>query len=398
MNTSSKPSLPARAPATRGKRHWKLAATLGVAAAAALALGIAPRLQARSALRQQTARERVTTVSIVEPKPASTTGELLLPGTAMPFADASIYARTSGYVRHWYTDIGTNVHAGETLAVIETPELDAQLRQAQADEALAEANYAFARSTAARWQQMLETQSVSQQDADLKTSDMRAKAALLASARANVARLTELVSYEKVTAPFDGVVTARDVDVGALVTAGGSPGLAATSGELFRVSDTTVLRVFVNVPQYDAAAVKPGASVYLTTDQYPGRHFAARLARTADAIDPATRTLRAEIDVDNQSATLLSGAYVQVHLALAGLPPALELPASALLFRPGGVQVAVAGSDGKAHLKTVVLGRDSGTRVAIASGLAATDRVIDNPGDATTDGEPVRIVAAAHAS
>jgi RND family efflux transporter MFP subunit len=377
------------------RRAFLLPGALLAIAAALLAIGIVPRLHASTELSQQVAAQRETIVDAVRPKPAPASQELLLPGSVMPYADASIYARTSGYVRHWYADIGTKVRAGQTLADIETPELDAQLQQARADVATAKANYAFANSTARRWQTMLQTQSVSQQDADSKTSDSAAKLAALASAQANVARLSELVSYEKVTAPFDGVVTVRNVDVGALVTSGGSPGLASAPGELFHVEQTDRLRVYVNVPQDDAGSVTAGTQVYLTTQQYPGRSFAATVARSADAIDSVSRTLRVEIDVDNRDGALLPGAYAQVHLALRAQHPALELPVSALLFRPDGVTVAVIGQDGRAHLRKVTIGRDFGTYVEIATGVTSTDQVIDNPGDALADGQPVRVAAAA---
>jgi RND family efflux transporter MFP subunit len=312
-----------------------------------------------------------------------------------PYADASIYARTSGYIQHWYADIGAKVKAGQTLADIETPELDAQLKQARADEATAKANYAFANSTAQRWQTMLKTQSVSQQDTDAKTSDSEAKLAALQAAQANVARLGEMVSYEKVTAPFDGVVTVRNVDVGALVTSGGSPGLAAMPGELFHIEQTDRLRIFVDVPQDDASSISAGTQVVLTTQQYPGRRFAATVARTANAIDPVSRTLRVEVDVDNHDGALMPGAYAQVHLVLRISHPALELPVSALLFRPDGVTVAVLGKDNMVQLKTVTIGRDFGTYVEVATGVDATDRVINNPGDAISSGEAVRTTASA---
>jgi membrane fusion protein, multidrug efflux system len=382
-------------PAAKTHRRPYLPIALACIAAVLLAAGIVPRLHASTALTQQVDAQRALAVSIVPPKPAPASQELLLPGAVMPYVDASIYARTSGYVVHWYTDIGTKVKAGETLAVIQTPELDAQLNQARADEASAVANFNFAKSTSDRWQQMLKTQSVSQQDADTKTSDMQAKKAMLDAARANVARLTELVSYEKVVAPFDGVITARNIDVGSLVTAGGAPGVntpSAGSG-LFHMQQTSTLRVFVDVPQDDAASVNPGTEVYLTTQQYPGRRFPAKVARTAGAIDPTSRTLHVEIDVDNSDGTLLPGAYAQAHLGLVSAHPALELPVSALLFRPNGVTIAVAGNDGKVHLKAVTIGRDFGTHVEIASGLAPTDRVIDNPGDAISEGEAVQAAA-----
>lgn len=366
----------------------------GAVAAALLVVGIVPRLQASTALTSQAAAQRALSVSVIKPRNAPAVQELLLPGSVMPYADASIYARTSGYLEHWYTDIGARVKTGQTLAVIQTPELDAQLQQARADVATAQANFNYAKVSAQRWQDMLKTQSVSQQDTDTKVSDMEAKRAMLQSAQANVQRLSELVSYEKVSAPFDGVVTARNVDVGALVTAGGSPGLAAMPGELFHVEQTDTLRVFADVPQNDAPYVTPGTEVYLSVQQYPGRRFAAKVARSAGAIDPVSRTMHVEVDVDNRDGALLPGAYAQVHLALQNASPALDLPVSALLFRPNGVTVAVVDSSGKTALKTVSIGRDFGTHVEVTTGLTATDRVIDNPGDAISPGEPVQIASA----
>ncbi|AZQ53199.1 efflux RND transporter periplasmic adaptor subunit [Burkholderia cenocepacia] len=389
-------AAPDTPPARRGR---KLAVPLAAVALAAalLALGIVPRIDARAAQRAQVAVQQALPVSIVVPGAAPADQTLTLPGSVAPYADASIYARTSGYIAHWSVDLGTHVKAGQTLAQISAPDLDAQLRQARADEASAQANYDYAKSTAQRWQDMLKTQSVSQQDTDTKVADMNAKRAMLASAQANVAHLAELVSYESVTAPFDGVITARNVDVGTLVTAGGTPGSPGLSGELFHLEQTDTLRVFVDVPQDSATGVSAGTAVYLTTPQYPGRRFAARVARSAGAIDPVTRTLRVEIDVDNRDGALMPGAYAQAHLVLPSAAPALELPVSALLFRPNGVTVATVGANGRTALKTVQIGRDFGTRVEIVAGLAATDRVIDNPGDAITAGEAVKIVATARA-
>lgn len=383
-----------------GRRRRAVPLALGALAAALLVAGIVPRLQASTALTAQTAANQQLDVAIVMPTTAPARQELLLPGSITPYAQASVYARTSGYISRWNADIGAHVKAGQLLAAIEAPELDAQLRQARADEASAQANYTYAKSTAARWQQMLKTQSVSQQDTDTRVADMQAKAAALEAAKANVAHLAELVGYEAVQAPFDGVITARNIDVGSLVTAGGTPGTAGVSGELFHIQQTATLRVFVDVPQNDAPYVNANTAVWLTTQQYPGRRIVGHVARNAGAIDPASRTLRVEVDVDNRDSALMPGAYAQVHLELATSRPALDLPASALLFRPGGVTVAVVGSDGKTALKTVQVGRDFGTRIEITSGLAPSDRVIDNPGDAITAGQPVSIqqasAAAAH--
>ncbi|REG49889.1 RND family efflux transporter MFP subunit [Paraburkholderia sp. BL6669N2] len=376
------------------RRLWPFA--LSGLAAVLLIIGIVPRLHASAALTEQTQAQSMLSVSVVKPRPAPAVNELLLPGAVTPFAEASIYARTSGYLAHWNTDIGAQVKSGQVLATIEAPDLDAQLRQARADEATAQANFDYAKTTAQRWQDMLKTQSVAQQDADSKVSDMEARRAMLASAQANVAHLAELVSYEKITAPFDGVITARNVDVGALVTAGGTPGAAGLSGELFHIQQNGVLRVFVDVPQNDAPYVTPATAVYLTAQQYPGRHIAAKVARSTGSIDPSSRTLRVEVDVDNKDGALMPGAYTQVHLQLQSTTPALDLPVSALLFRPDGVTVAVVDNNGRALLKTVQIGRDFGTHVEITTGLAASDRVIDNPGDSIASGQMVQIMPAMH--
>ncbi|WP_118183861.1 efflux RND transporter periplasmic adaptor subunit [Paraburkholderia phosphatilytica] len=373
------------------RRRLRAPLALAVLAAALLAIGIVPRLRASTALTAQTEAQQLPTVAVIAPTLAPSHQDLLLPGSVTPFAEASVYARTSGYIAHWNTDIGVHVKAGQVLATIEAPELDAQLRQARADEATAQANYTYAKTTAQRWQQMLTTQSVSQQDTDSRVADMQAKQAALDAARANVAHLAELVGYEQVQAPFDGVVTARNIDVGTLVTAGGTPGSAGVSGELFHIQQTDTLRVFVDVPQDDAPYVTTSTGVYLKTQQYPGREIAAHVARNAGAIDPASRTLRVEVDVDNRDGALMPGAYAQVHLALATTQPALDLPVSALLFRPDGVTVATVDHNGRTALKTVHVGRDFGTHIEITSGLQATDRVIDNPGDAITSGQAVRI-------
>ncbi|ADG19343.1 efflux transporter, RND family, MFP subunit [Paraburkholderia atlantica] len=376
-------------------RGTTIAIGLACVAGVLLTAGIAPRLEARTAQKHQVAAQRELVVSTVTATRAPSTQDLLLPGSVSSWADASVYARTSGYVQHWYTDIGAHVKAGQTLAQIDTPELDAQLQQARADEATAEANYRFASTTAQRWQTMLQTQSVSQQDAQAKSSDAAAKLATLQAAQANVARLQELVSYQKVTAPFDGVITARNVQVGALVTAGGTPGLATMPGELFHIAQTDRLRIYVDVPQDDASLVGAGTAVSVTTQQYPGRRFEASVARSSNVIDPVSRTLRVEVDMDNRDGALMPGAYAQVHLSLTTATPALELPVSALLFRPDGVTIAVVDAHDKVQLRKVTIGRDFGTYVEVATGLSPTDRVIDNPGDAIADGQSVRVAATA---
>ncbi|HEV7814391.1 MAG TPA: efflux RND transporter periplasmic adaptor subunit [Janthinobacterium sp.] len=377
--------------ASRPKRSLALPFSLAAIALALLAAGILPRIQAASALTQQTEAQNALIVAVIAPKSAPAEQELLLPGAAMPFADAAIYARSSGYVQRWNTDIGAAVKQGQELALIRTPELDAQLRQAQADLATAQANFTLAKTTSERWQTMVKTQSVSAQDADTRLADMEAKRAMLSSADANVQRLTELASYESIRAPFGGVVTARNVDVGALVTAGGSPGLSANAGELFHVQQVDTLRVFADVPQNDAAFIAADTSVYLSTAQYPGQQFAAKVVRNAGTIDPASRTLRVEVDVDNRDHRLMPGAYVQMHFGLRSSHPALDLPVSAILFRPDGLNVVVVGADNKTVLRKISVGRDFGTHMEITSGLDARERVIDNPGDSISAGQTVRI-------
>ncbi|WP_083294920.1 efflux RND transporter periplasmic adaptor subunit [Burkholderia plantarii] len=396
MNDSHDPAQARRPPAPRQRRLRALPLALAAAFAALIAVGLAPRLTAHAALASQLAAQRALPVSVVLPGHAPADQELILPGAVAPFADAAIFARTSGFIASWRTDIGTRVRAGDTLARIAAPDLDAQLKQARADEAVAQANYDYAKSTAERWHRMLATQSVSQQDADTKTADLNAKRAQLAAAQANVGHLAQLVSFEGVTAPFAGVITARNVDVGTLVTAGGTPGSPGQTGELFHLQQTDTLRVFVDVPQDSATHVTTGTGVYLSSPQYPGRRFAAHVARSSGAIDPATRTLRVEIDVDNHDGALLPGAYAQAHLQVASANPALELPVSALLFRPDGVTVAIVGDDGKSVLRQVRIGRDFGTRVEITGGLAASDRVIDNPGDSLAAGTTVRVIKVTH--
>ncbi|RQR27609.1 efflux RND transporter periplasmic adaptor subunit [Burkholderia sp. Bp9143] len=395
MPPAERRAAPETPPSRRGRKLAVPLAAIAVATAL-LAIGIMPRIDARAAQRHQVAAQQALPVTVIQPGAAPAEQTLTLPGAVMPYAEASIYARTSGYIAHWSADIGTHVKAGQTLAQITAPDLDAQLRQARADTATAQANYDYAKSTAQRWQDMLKTQSVSQQDTDTKVADMNAKRAMLSSAQANAAHLNELVSYESVTAPFDGEITARNVDVGTLVTAGGTPGSPGLSGELFHLEQTDTLRVFVDVPQDSAAGVSAGTAVYLTTQQYPGRRFAAHVARSAGAIDPVTRTLRVEIDVDNRDGALLPGAYAQAHLLVASAAPAFELPVSALLFRSAGVTVATVGANGRAELKTVQIGRDFGTHVEIVTGLGSTDRVIDNPGDSIASGDTVKIVSVEH--
>jgi RND family efflux transporter MFP subunit len=335
----------------------------------------------------QTEALSVPTVAVIAPDHAPLQQSLVLPGDIEAFQEASIYARTSGYLGRWLVDIGTHVQSGQLLAEIESPEIDAELAQARADAATASANYQIAKVTAARWEDMLKSNAVSQQSSEENVSTMKAKQAMLAAAQANVNRLQQLQSFEKVYAPFDGVVTTRNVDVGALIDAGNG----GTPAALFKLAETDKLRVFVNVPQDNAADVTLGSRATVTLPQYPGRKFVGSVARTSGAIDPVSRTLRVEIDMANADGSIPPGAYAQVTLALTAGKATLSLPANALLFRPAGVEVATVDSKGRVQLMPVTLGRDFGTRVDIQTGLRGNERVIVNPGDAISDGQPVSI-------
>jgi len=370
----------------RSKSTWPIA-LVAAAVCAALAIGGLPRLVARDKVAQQTAALSKPTVSVITPIRASAQQMLMLPGDIQAYQRAGIYARTSGYLKAWHADIGAHVQSGELLAEIEAPEVDAQLEQARSDAAMASANYQIAKVTADRWADLLKKNAVSRQSAEENMSIMQAKQATLAAAQANVKRLEQLQSYEKVSAPFNGVITARNVDVGALVDAGNSGPPAA----LFELAETDRLRIFANVPQDDAPYVVPGTKVQLTLSQYPGRTFSGAVARTSGAIDPRSRTLRVEVDMDNPDGTLLPGAFAQVSLTLNHSDPGLSLPANVLLFRPHGVQVAIVDAQGVVSLRTVTLGRDFGTRVEIQSGLEGNEQVVVNPSDAISAGQAVRI-------
>jgi membrane fusion protein (multidrug efflux system) len=355
----------------------------------ALCVGILPRLKAHAALRTQTASFSIPVVSVVQPQAAPAVQRIELPADVQAYQEASIFARTNGYLAHWYKDIGTHVPAGELLADIETPEIDAQLEQARADENTAKVQYDIAKVTADRWVGLLKTNAVSREVAEQDVATMKAQAATLSAAQANVHRLSKLQSYEKVVAPFAGVVTARNVDVGALIDSGAAGG---SKMELFHLAETDKLRVFVDVPQAYAQDMQPGVPATLTLPQQPGRALHGVVARTSGAIDSASRTLRVEVDVDNKDGAVLPGAYALVDLDVTASHPRPSIPVNTLLFRPNGVQVAVVDDAGKVTLRTITLGRDFGTSVEVASGLNLDERLIANPGDAIAPGDSVRVV------
>ncbi|HXX46531.1 MAG TPA: efflux RND transporter periplasmic adaptor subunit [Candidatus Acidoferrales bacterium] len=350
--------------------------------------GVLPRVKARAALKAATNDLAIPTVSIAHPKLGAPQTEIVLPGNVQAFTDSPIYARTNGYLKKWYVDIGARVKANQLLAEIETPEVDQELDEARADLNTAEANFALSKITADRYQELLKTDSVSKQDVDNANGDYAAKKAMVASAQSNVKRLEQLQSFEKIYAPFDGVITARNTDIGHLINSGAG----APATELFHIAAIQELRVYVNVPQQYSPSAKPGLTADLTLQELPGRRFKGTLVRTADAIDLATRTLLVEVDVDNRSGELLPGAYAEVHLKVPAGTPALILPVSALIFRSDGLQVGTVENGNRAALKNVVLGHDLGSEVEIVSGLSPDDLVITNPPDSLISGEIVRVV------
>jgi len=352
------------------------------------AIGVIPRLLHRNALRAETRALALQTVSVVSPTPGKNAAGLTLPAEAKALVEAPIYARTSGYLKRYLVDIGAQVKAGDLLAEIDTPELNQELAQSRAQLGQADAALVLARTTSARWAELLKSSSVSEQEAAEKQADLELKSATVEAARASVRRLEDLQAFEQVTAPFAGTITARGTDVGQLV--------AASNGkELFRLAQTGTLRVYVRVPQAAAQGVVPGQMAELTIPELPGRVFPAKVVRTSGAMSADSRTLLAELEVDNSRGEILSGAYVQVRLAEGKQDPALTLPANTLLFRAEGPQVGVVAPDGKVELRSVTLGRDFGPTVEIVGGVAPTDRVILNPADSLVGGTTVRVAEAA---
>ena len=345
--------------------------------------GVHSRVAAESRLKQRTAEAAIPTVAVVFPKEGAPSQEITLPGITQAFIDAPIYARTNGYLKHWYFDIGAHVQKGKLLAEIETPEIDQQLQQARADLDTAQANLNLAKITAARWQDLVSTGSVSQQETDQAVSNLSAVKATAESAAANVRRLEQLQSFEKIYAPFDGIVTARNTDIGALIDAG-----AAQPKELFHMAAIRTLRVYVAVPEVYARAARSGAPAMLTLDEFPGQTFRGTLVRNANAIDLASRTLLVEVDIDNPAGQLLPGAYVFVHLKLPDETGSVTIPSNALIFRKEGLQVGLV-RDGKAKLVPVKINRDYGNTVEVVSGLQPSDTVIIDPSDSLVDGTRV---------
>jgi len=375
----------------RGRSRALLFLILGLLAAVGLAVaGIVPRVRAENKLARDTVERSIPIVEVTEPKRGAPAEEIVLQGNVQAFADAPIYARTSGYVRRWSADLGARVAKGQVLAEIDSPEVDQQLEQARADVATATANLNLAELTAKRAEELLKTDSIAHQDADNARGDANAKKAMVAAAQANVKRLGELQSFEKVYAPFAGVITARNTDVGQLVDAGGAAG---ATRELFHLAALDTLRVFVNVPQVYSHEARPGADAYLTLAELAGKRFPGKLVRTAGAIDVTNRTLRVEVDLDNRGHEVMPGAYAQVHLRLAEGVPTLLVPVSALIFRADGLRIATVGPGNHARLSGIVPGRDFGNEIEVLGGLPPGRKLVDNPPDSLVDGQEVRIAA-----
>ena len=356
-------------------------------------IGIAYRLLERShdehKLSDSTRANATPTISVVVPTVATAGSEIALPGNTQAFDDTPIYARTSGYVQKWYVDLGQQVKQGELMATIETPELDEQLQVAKANLQSAQADLNLANTTSDRYQNLLKSDSVSKQETDVAVSGAAAKKAAVAAAEANVRRLQQLQSFEKVYAPYSGTVTERNVDIGDLIDAG-SPGTGSTAKEMFRVASINTLRVFVQVPEIYAPNIKNGDTATLTLDEYPGQVFTGTVARNSSAIDQASRTLDVEVDVNNSDRRLLPGAYVFVHFKIPQTARMLSIPSNTLLFRAQGLQVGIV-RNGTVHLQAVTIGKDNGKTVEIASGLTPSDQVILDPSDSLANGQAVQV-------
>jgi RND family efflux transporter MFP subunit len=379
---------PPETPPLSGRIAVIFIAVLLLLAVVLVITGIVPRVRARTALKDQTDALAAPDVIVNPPVPGKMGQEVILPANAFAYSDATLFARTDGYLSKWYFDIGAHVRQGQLLAVIASPEVDKQLLQARADLTTAEATAGLAKTNSTRYQGLLTQNAVSKQDTDTFVSQAASTSSTVKSAQANVQRLEQLQSFEKIYAPFSGIITARGVDVGQLINAG-------SGTEMFRISSLNVLRVYVNVPQIFSQSAVPGTVAQLTLSEFPGQNFEGKLVRTARAIDPSSRTLLVEFDVQNHDGKLMPGAYGQVHMNVQSVAVPLIIPVSALIFRAEGLQVAtvVKGANGdQAKLVHVTLGQDDGSTVQVIEGLDANSQVIQSPPDSLIDGEPVHVV------
>jgi RND family efflux transporter MFP subunit len=371
--------------------RWLVGAVVALAGIAALGVGIGSRVRAETNLRTLTTQMAVPSVSIIVPKQTAPSQEIILPGNIQPFVTSPIYARTDGYLKKWYYDIGTHVKAGDLLAIIQTPEVDEQLAQARSTLVTAQANLKLSQITRDRYQSLLTKHAVAQQDVDNAVGTYSANQAIVDADMANVRHYEALVSFEKVYAPFDGVITARNTDIGDLINSGSS---TAPKTDLFDMSQTRTLRVYVNVPEEYSQGIKPSqTSAEITLGEFPGKRFPGKLVRTSEAINATTRTLLTEVDLDNPGATLLSGSYAEVHLQIPSHNSTFLLPVSSLIFRGERLQVGVV-RNGKVVIRDVTPGHDFGNQIEVVAGLNANDQVITNPPDSLVAGQQVNIVQA----
>jgi RND family efflux transporter MFP subunit len=371
------------------QRRWLIAALVALVAIDVLLLGIRSRVSAETNLRAVTTQMAVSSVSVVAPKQTAPSQEIVLPGNIQPFVTSPIYARTDGYLTKWYFDIGAHVKAGDLLAIIQTPEVDEQLAQARSTLATAQANLKLSQITRDRYQSLLTKHAVAQQDVDNAVGTYAANQAIVDADMANVRHYQALVSFEKVYAPFDGVITARNTDIGDLINSGSS---TAPKTDLFDMSQTRTLRVYVNVPEEYSQGIKPGqTSADITLAEFPGKKFPGKLARTSEAINATTRTLLTEVDLDNPGAALLSGSYAEVHLQIPAHNSTFLLPVSSLIFRGDKLQVGVV-RNGRVAIRDVTPGHDFGDQIEVVTGLKSNDQVIVNPPDSLVSGQQVKIV------
>jgi RND family efflux transporter MFP subunit len=374
-------------PRAKGSRVFTI---LFIVVIGLVVLGAVTLFQRRTqyqALAKETETLAIPTVAVIHAGVESAEEDLVLPGAMQAYVESPIYARTNGYLKKWYHDIGSRVRQGDLLADIDTPEVDQQLSQARADLNTAQANANLSKITATRYQELIKTDGVSKQEVDNAAGDYAAKQAIVQSSEANVRRLEELESFKHIYAPFSGVITRRNVDTGTLINAGNG----GTSQQLFSLAQTDPIRAFVSVPEAYAPSIRAGLGAYLELTQYPGQKFQGKVARTAESIDPGTRTLLTEVDVPNHNGALLPGGYSQAHLQVKVTGARLAVPVNALIFRSEGLRAIVVDANHRAHLRAITVGRDYGTTLEVLQGLEASDWIVLNPADSLDDGQEVRV-------
>lgn len=370
--------------------RWVSVAIAVIVVAALLVSGMWSRIRARTRLKAETAQMALPSVSVVPPQRTAPAQEIVLPGNVQPFITSPIYSRTNGYLKKWYFDIGARVKKGQLLAIVETPEVDQQLEQARANLLTAQANLELAAITKKRYEGLLKPHAVSQQDVDNAVGTYNANKAIVAADQASVDQYSALVSFEKIYAPFDGVITARNTDIGDLINSGNTGNVKT---DLFHIAQPGMLRVYVNVPEEYSRGIRVGMTADLTLAEFPDQKFQGKVVRTADSISMTTRTLLTEVDVQNPTGTLLTGSYAEVHFAIPSQASTFLIPVNTLIFRAEGLHVGVV-KDGKVEIAPVTAGHDFGNQIEIISGLKADDQVIVNPSDSIVNGQQVQVVQA----